>query len=114
MEPRLQPEADALAYVVRRPARNRAVVTRRGPGDSEITLFEWAQLRSVNWTEVARAILTDALAEPPVRKLTQDYGRFLFTPAGESRTVTSAEIGDWISSWSLPRFPGEAFRADRR
>ena len=114
MEPRLRPEAEALRYVVRRSARNRAVVTRSGGGDTEITLLEWARLRSVNWAEIARVILTDALEEPPLRKLTHDYGRFLFTPAGHTRTVNGSEIAEWISSWSLPRLPGEAVRTERR
>ena len=100
-------------YVVRRPSRNRVVVTRGGPGESELTLLEQARLGTVRWAEVARVILADALEEPPVRKLTEDYGRFLFIPAGETRTVTGSEIGRWISSWSLPRFPGEAAARSR-
>lgn len=112
MEPKLRPGAETATYVVRRSARNRALVTRR-EGGAEQTLLEWARLRSVDWTEVARAVLTDALSEPPVRKLAQDYGRFLFTPAGESRSVTGLEIEAWLGSWSLPRFPGEAVRERR-
>jgi hypothetical protein len=113
VEPRLRPGAEAVTYVVRRGARNRALVTR-SDGEAELTLLEWARLRSVDWTDVARVILIDALAEPPVRKLAQDYGRFLFTPSGESRAVTGLDIGEWLSSWSLPRFPGEAVRDPRR
>ena len=67
MEPSLRPGAEALTYLVRRGARNRALVTR-SDGGSELTLLEWARLRSVDWTAVARVILTDALTEPPVRK----------------------------------------------
>jgi hypothetical protein len=114
VEPGLKPGAEAFVYVVSRPARNRAVVSRHGQVDSGVTLLEWSRLRPVSWTVVARAILVDALAEPPVRKLTQDYGRFMFTPVGETRSVTGAEIDEWISTWSLPRFPGEVFRPERR
>ena len=114
MEPGLKPDAAGLVYTVQRHALNRALVTRAGGDDSAATLLEWSRLRPVSWTVVARAILTDALVEPPVRKLAQDYGRFLFTPAGRTRTVTGAEIGEWISSWSLPRFPGEALCGERR
>jgi hypothetical protein len=110
----LKPDAAELVYTVERAARNRALVTRAGGGEAAITLLEWSRLRSVSWTVVARAILTDALVEPPVRKLAQDYGRFLFTPAGRTRTVSGADIGEWISSWSLPRFPGETLRGERR
>jgi hypothetical protein len=113
VEPKLRPGAEAVTYVVRRRARNRALVTR-SEGGAELALLEWARLRAVDWTEVARVILGDALTEPPVRKLAQDYGRFLFTPAGESRAVTGLEIEAWLSSWSLPRFPGEAVRDTRR
>ena len=114
MEPRLQPHREAQLYELHRSARNRVLVTRSGGGEPEVELFASSRPWAVSWTEVARTILDDALEEPPVRKLTQDYGRFLFTPVGETRTVTGAEIGRWISSWSLPRFPGETVRPTSR
>lgn len=110
----LKAEANQRDYSIRRPARNRVHVTRRDRTHAEIVLREWSGRRPVSWSDVARVILVDALEDPPVRKLRQDYGRFLFTPVGETRNVHGAEIQAWISTWSLPTLPGEAARAGGR
>lgn len=107
MAPSVHPAALGWTYSVRRPARNRAVVTRERPDGSDETLLEAKGLARVNWTEVAQRILEDALAEPPVRKLSLDYGRFVFLRTGQTRAVSGGDIEAWLASWTLPSLPGE-------
>ena len=100
-------------YVIVRSARKGVSVRAEHPEAGVRTLLETRPTRRVDWTAVARSVLADALAEPPVRKLALDYGRFLFTPRGETLRVSGPDVERWIGSWTLPTFPGERPRAAR-
>ncbi len=92
--PPVREEARELLYRVARPQRGPAVATREKPGWEPVELA-----RSGSWTVLARAVLHDAVGEPPGGKLARDLGRFLVTPRGGERAMSGAELATWLSTW---------------
>lgn len=94
--PQLRDEARERLYRVTRPAKGAAVLTREAPG------WHPVQLGSGSWTEIARAMLEDALVTRPGGKLARDLGRFLVTPRGDELQMTGEELAAWLSTWQPP------------
>ena len=92
--PPVRDEARERLYRVARPRRGPATVTRECAGRAPEELA-----RSGSWTEIARAVLDDALEEPTGAKLARDLGRFLVTPRGGERPMTGEELDAWLSTW---------------
>ncbi len=106
--PQLREGARERLYRVARPARGPAVLTRESPGRDARELA-----RSGSWTVLARAVLEDALTEPPGGKLARDLGRFLVTARGGEHRMSGQELSAWLETWRPPLstiFP-DRFRA---
>ena len=95
--PQLRDEARERLYRVARPARGPAVLTREAPGRDTVELA-----RSGSSTDLARAMLEDALVKPPGGKLARDLGRFLVTPRGGELLMTGEELAAWLETWQPP------------
>jgi hypothetical protein len=95
--PEVRRDALERVYRVARPRRGPAAVAREAPGREP---FELA--RSSSWTALARAMLDDALAEPPRGKLARDLGRFIVPPPEGERTMSGRELGAWLATWRPP------------
>jgi hypothetical protein len=107
--PQVREDALGRRYRVSRPRRGPAAVTREQPGWPPAELA-----RSASWATLARAVLEDALADPPGGKLARDLGRFLVPPRGGEREMSGRELADWLATWQPPLaaiFPGR--RRDR-
>jgi hypothetical protein len=95
--PEVRSDALERVYRVSRPRRGPAAVAREAPGREPVELA-----RSASWTAIARAMLKDALAEPPRGKLARDLGRFIVPPRAGERTVSGSELDAWLATWRPP------------
>ena len=95
--PEVRSDVLERVYRVSRPRRGPAAVAREAPGQEPVELA-----RSPSWTALARAVLDDALAEPPRGTLTRDLGRFIVPPREGELTMSGSELGAWLATWQPP------------
>jgi hypothetical protein len=58
--------------------------------------------RGPDRTALAGAILGDALAATPSRKLIRDYSRFLPVPSTDGVTIPATDVAAWLATWEPP------------
>jgi hypothetical protein len=91
MRPRVRADSLDRVYVLAR-AERRTVLVRRWDDQAEIC-------RSRDRAALAEAILTDALEEPPSRKLARDYSRFLPAVRKDPVSIAGHDIDRWLATW---------------
>jgi hypothetical protein len=110
--PEVGREARSAVYRVTRPERRRAVLVREDPGGASVELGRSERTWGVDWLALSRALLTDALGQPPRAKLARDLARFVVVRPGGTWAMSGADLAEWLATWQPPL--STIFRGRRR
>jgi hypothetical protein len=109
--PEVGRKAQRAIYRVTRPTRRRAVLVREDSMGASLELGRSERTWGVDWLALSRALLTDALGQPPRAKLARDFSRFLAVRPGGTWAMSGADLAEWLATWQPPL--AAIFRARR-